>query len=103
MTAIATISPLSARETTVLRFIAWGYTNKEIARHLTISVKTVEAHKANGMRKLQVTGRAALVRRAVEWGWLQPENDVVKRHDGAAQGTLGKVASGEQQITNRMA
>lgn len=62
--------PLSPRETTVLHLIAWGLTNKEIANRLALSVKTVEAHKANGMRKLELPGRAALVRRAVEWGWL---------------------------------
>ena len=62
--------PLSPRETTVLHLIAWGHTNKEIANRLTLSVKTIEAHKANGMRKLSLTGRADLVRRAVDWGWL---------------------------------
>ena len=62
--------PLSPRETTVLHLIAWGYTNKEIATRLDLSVKTVEAHKANAMRKLGLPGRAALVRNAVEWGWL---------------------------------
>lgn len=66
--------PLSGREMTVLRFVVWGYTNKEIATRLGISVKTVEAHKAKGMQKLQLSGRAALVRQAVEWGWLTPEN-----------------------------
>ena len=62
--------PLSPRETTVLHLIAWGYTNKEIAARLDLSVKTVEAHKGNAMRKLGLPGRAALVRSAVEWGWL---------------------------------
>ena len=61
---------LSPRETTVLHFIAWGYTNKEIANRLTLSVKTIEAHKANGMRKLSLSARADLVRKAVDWGWL---------------------------------
>lgn len=65
--------PLSGRETIVLRLIAWGYTNKEIANRLAISVKTVEAHKANGMRKLNLAGRSGLVRQAVAWGWLTPE------------------------------
>jgi DNA-binding NarL/FixJ family response regulator len=61
---------LSPRETTVLHFIAWGYTNKEIANRLDLSVKTIEAHKANGMRKLSLAARADLVRKAVDWGWL---------------------------------
>lgn len=62
--------PLSPREMTVLHFIAWGYTNKEIALCLDLSVKTVEAHKANGMRKLGVGRRADVVRYGVESGWL---------------------------------
>lgn len=62
--------PLSPRETTVLHLISWGHTNKEIADQLGLSVKTVEAHKANGMRKLGLARRADLVRRAVDWGWL---------------------------------
>lgn len=73
MTGLPIISPLSGRETTVLLHIAWGYTNKEISSRLSISVKTVEAHKANGMRKLQLSGRSSLVRQAVEWGWLEPD------------------------------
>ena len=64
---------LSPREATVLHFVVWGYTNKEIASRLVISVKTVEAHKANGMRKLGAGGRAHLVRYAVGWGWLTRE------------------------------
>lgn len=61
---------LSPRETTVLRLIAWGHTNKEIAKHLGISVKTIEAHRYNGFRKLNLTGRSGLVRYAVGAGWL---------------------------------
>ena len=62
--------PLSTRETTVLHYIAWGYTNKEIALFLDLSVKTIEAHKFNGMRKLGVGRRADVVRYGVEKGWL---------------------------------
>jgi DNA-binding NarL/FixJ family response regulator len=65
-----TTTTLSPRESTVLRFVAWGYSNREIAGRLNLSVKTIEAHKANGMRKLSVPGRAGLVRYAVESGWL---------------------------------
>ena len=64
---------LSARERSVLRLLAWGHTNKEIAQLLAISVKTVEAHKANGMRKLNLPARWALVRYAVASGWLSSE------------------------------
>ena len=63
-------APLSPRETEVLRLIAWGNTNKEIAGRLDLSVKTVEAHKANGMRKLGMRGRIDIVRYALLQGWL---------------------------------
>jgi DNA-binding NarL/FixJ family response regulator len=62
---------LSEREAEVLRMIASGYSNKEIAAKLDLSVKTVEAHKANAMRKLGLTGRIDIVKYAVLQGWLQ--------------------------------
>lgn len=62
---------LSEREREVLRLIARGYGNKEVAARLDISVKTVETHKANAMRKLDMTGRTDLVRYAVLEGWLE--------------------------------
>jgi DNA-binding NarL/FixJ family response regulator len=61
---------ISDRESSVLRLIASGYSNKEIAARLTISVKTVEAHKANAMRKLDLNGRIDIVKYAVFQGWL---------------------------------
>jgi len=66
-----TQTTLSERETEVLRQIAWGYTNKEIALMLSISVKTVEAHKANAMRKLDMYSRIDIVRYAILQGWLE--------------------------------
>ena len=62
---------LSEREAEVLRMIASGYSNKEIAGRLSLSVKTVEAHKANAMRKLGLRGRIDLVKYAVLQGWLE--------------------------------
>ncbi len=62
---------LSERESDVLRLIASGYSNKEIAGRLNLSVKTVEAHKANAMRKLGLTGRIDIVKYAVLQGWLE--------------------------------
>jgi DNA-binding NarL/FixJ family response regulator len=62
---------LSERESDVLRLIASGYRNKEIAGRLSLSVKTVEAHKANAMRKLGLTGRVDIVKYAVLQGWLE--------------------------------
>jgi DNA-binding NarL/FixJ family response regulator len=59
------------RESEVLRLIASGYSNKEIAGRLSLSVKTVEAHKANAMRKLGLSGRIDIVKYAVLQGWLE--------------------------------
>lgn len=64
---------LTAREEEVLRLVAIGHTNKEIAAALEISVKTVETHKANGMAKLGVRTRVALVRYGISEGWLGGE------------------------------
>jgi DNA-binding NarL/FixJ family response regulator len=61
---------LTDRETEVLRGIARGFSNKEMATELDLSVKTIEVHKANGMRKLGLTGRTDLVRYAMLQGWL---------------------------------
>src|SRR5215213_1662992 len=62
---------LTDRESEILRFIALGYSNKEIAARLSLSVKTVEVHKANAMRRLNITSRIDLVRYAIFQGWLQ--------------------------------
>jgi DNA-binding NarL/FixJ family response regulator len=61
----------SERESEVLRLIASGYSNKEIASQLQLSVKTVEAHKANAMRKLGLSGRIDIVNYAILQGWLK--------------------------------
>ena len=60
----------SERESEVLRLIAWGHSNKEIADRLGLSVKTVEVHKANAMRKLGMKSRIDIVQYAVLRGWL---------------------------------
>lgn len=62
---------LTDRETEVLRLISFGYSNKEIANRLDLSVKTIEAHKANAMRKLGITSRIDIVRYAILQDWLQ--------------------------------
>lgn len=64
-------SELSPREEEVLRLIAWGHLSKEVAARLEISIKTVEAHKTNGMQKLGMKSRIDLVRYALLQGWLQ--------------------------------
>jgi DNA-binding NarL/FixJ family response regulator len=62
---------LSGREEEVVRLIAQGYSNKEIAARLSLSVKTVETYKARSLEKLGLHGRADLVRYALQRGWLQ--------------------------------
>ncbi len=63
-------SDLSERETNVVRLTAQGYSNKEIATQLGISVKTVDTYKARAMEKLGLRSRAGLVRYALQRGWL---------------------------------
>jgi two-component system response regulator NreC len=71
-TVIAGRSPhVSYREREVLRLMAVGHSNKETAARLGISVKTVEVHKSNAMRKLALKGRTDVIRYAVLHGWLQ--------------------------------
>ena len=65
--------PLSDREHEVLRLLALGHTNQEIAAQLVISVRTAEAHRAHVMQKLGLSTRAELVRYALDRGLLQPE------------------------------
>jgi DNA-binding NarL/FixJ family response regulator len=55
-----------------LQLIGEGKTNKEIAQHLGMSVKTVESHRANLMKKLAVHETAGLVRHAIKIGLIQP-------------------------------
>ncbi len=62
---------VSEREEEALRLIALGYSNKEIAARLSVSVKTVEAHKANAMRKLGLGGRSDIVSYAIFRGWMR--------------------------------
>lgn len=62
--------PLSEREIQVISLVANGYTNKEIANKLAISVKTVESHKTNSMQKLDLKSRAEIVDYARFRGWI---------------------------------
>ena len=62
---------LSERETAVVRLIALGYSNKEIAAQLKLSVKTVETYKTRSMEKLHIRSRVDIVRYAARRGWLE--------------------------------
>ncbi|AMY11808.1 Nitrogen regulation protein C [Luteitalea pratensis] len=74
------------RELTVLRLSAQGHSNKEIAQQLDVVVKTVEVHKANGMRKLRLHGRIELLQFAVLQGWL---GDSYQHDTAGITGPLG--------------
>jgi len=62
---------ITDRESEVLRLMALGHSNKEIAELLFLSVKTIEVHKGNAMRKLGLAGRTDVVRYALLQGWLR--------------------------------
>lgn len=62
---------LSERETEVLRQVARGYSNKQIADHFTTSIKTIESQKAAAVRKLNIKGRSQIVDYAILHGWLE--------------------------------
>jgi two-component system response regulator NreC len=67
--------PLSDREREVLRLLALGHTNQEIAKQLYISVRTAETHRAHIMQKLRIATRAELVRYALTQGLLDADGD----------------------------
>ena len=73
--ARAEADPLSEREREVLRLLALGHTNQEIAKLLFISVRTAETHRAHVMQKLRLSTRAELVRYAIRQGLLEPEEN----------------------------
>jgi len=64
--------PLTSREREIVQRIAEGQTTKEIASHLDLSVKTVESHRSNLMRKLDIHETATLVRYAIRRGLTTP-------------------------------
>jgi two-component system response regulator NreC len=69
---------LSERETEVLKLIALGHTNTEIAGQLYLSVRTVESHRAHIQQKLRLSTRAELVRHALEQGLVDLTNGAGK-------------------------
>lgn len=66
-----TAATLTPREVEVLQLVAQGYTNRQVAQLLTISVRTVESHRANLMDKLDLNSRVELVRFASRQGLLE--------------------------------
>ena len=64
---------LTPREIEILKLVAEGHTNQEIADQLTLSIKTVQAHRANVMEKLELRDITHLVRFAIRYGLIPPE------------------------------
>jgi two-component system response regulator NreC len=64
---------LSDRELEILRLIALGHTNQEIAEHLFLSVRTVESHRSHIQQKLRLSKRSELVRYALERGLMEDD------------------------------
>ena len=71
----AALGELTSRERDVLRLIAWGRSNKEIATQFGISIKTVEYYKAQAIEKLQLHSRTDIVRYALTQGWLRSDQE----------------------------
>jgi DNA-binding NarL/FixJ family response regulator len=63
---------LTERESQVVRLLARGHINREIADQLDLSIKTIEVHKARALEKLGLRSRAELVHYALRRGWLEP-------------------------------
>jgi DNA-binding NarL/FixJ family response regulator len=62
---------LTSREQEILELIWAGFKNKEIGQRLKISVKTVEAHRANMMKKMRVSNTAQLLKTAIQGGMIR--------------------------------
>ena len=67
-TSVSAVQTLSGRELEVARLVAEGFSSKEIADRLDMSVRTVEKHRANIMDKINVTEVASLVRWCIQMG-----------------------------------
>ena len=72
-TGTAVLDGLTDREREVLTLIAEGYTNRQIADQLVVSVKTVETHRTNLMQKLDLHDRTDLVKYAIRQGLISLE------------------------------
>jgi two-component system response regulator NreC len=80
MAKIVLADEVTEREIAVLRLIAFGHTNAEVAERLHVSVRTVETHRARVQQKLGLSSRSQLVRYALEQGFLQvPERVAASR------------------------
>ncbi len=62
---------LTGRESETLRLIALGFSNREIAEQFDLSVKTIEAHKSNAQKKLDINSRKEIISYAILQGWMR--------------------------------
>jgi NarL family two-component system response regulator LiaR len=69
-----TLEPLTERELEVLKLAAKGMSNRDIARHLNLSIRTVQAHLSTVFNKMQVGSRTEAVVQALQRGWLTLED-----------------------------
>ncbi|MBI3805150.1 MAG: response regulator transcription factor [Nitrospirae bacterium] len=67
---------LTKRETEIVRLVADGYKNREVAETLGISIKTVETHRANIMNKLALRNLAELIRYAIQKGLVKLDKEL---------------------------
>jgi DNA-binding NarL/FixJ family response regulator len=72
---------LTTREEEVLRLVAFGYSNKEIAHRTAVSIKSVETYKARAIEKMNLRSRAQIVDFAVKQGWMEPSDEVANCHN----------------------
>jgi DNA-binding NarL/FixJ family response regulator len=89
MAAARAADELSEREVQALRLIARGYSNKEIAAQMRVSVKTVETYKARGLGKLGLGSRVEVMRYAVRRGWLTDDGPAGELLVGGRYETAG--------------
>jgi DNA-binding NarL/FixJ family response regulator len=72
---------LTKRETQIARLLALGVTNRTISTQLTISIKTVDTHRKNILRKLEAKNNVILARLAIQHGFVAlPASDTEARH-----------------------
>jgi DNA-binding CsgD family transcriptional regulator len=93
---------LTTRQRDVLRLVSFGYTNREIANTLQISVRTVEVHRLNLMQRLNVRNVVQLLRRAIQLGLLSlvetstqaaPITELVDRRENSSNACRGRLLS----------
>lgn len=96
-------SPLTQKEREVLILVAEGRTNKQIAKVQQVSIKTVEKHRSNFMRKLGLRNSAEVARYAVSRGLLavmESRDDGAKNDESGTQANSPAESSAKQRISN---